>query len=78
MAHGPIIDHEICIRCNQCVDACPLDVISFPDTPGDPPVPRYPDECWYCGSCYMVCPTEPKAVKPVHPPELRLFVRQVK
>ena len=26
---GIIIDHEKCILCGQCVDACPADALSF-------------------------------------------------
>lgn len=39
---------------------------------------EYPDECWYCGTCYMVCPTEPKAITLIHPLNMRLALRKVK
>jgi len=78
MAHGPVIDSELCNGCNKCVDGCPMDMIFFAEKPGDPPVIRYPDECWYCGSCFMVCPTQPRAIKLIHPLNMRLALKRVK
>lgn len=78
MAHGPIIDSEFCNGCNNCVDGCPMDMIFPAEKPGSPPMVRYPDECWYCGSCVMVCPTQPRAVKLIHPLNMRLALRRVK
>ncbi|MFX0197991.1 MAG: ferredoxin family protein [Candidatus Hodarchaeota archaeon] len=76
--NGIVVDSEICIGCNRCVDGCPMDVLFPSEKPGAPPIIRYPDECWYCGSCYMVCPTEPPAIDLVHPLNMRLALRRVK
>jgi len=57
-------DAEICIGCNRCVNACPIDLM-LPAESGRPPVAAYPDECWYCGSCVVECPTG--AIRLTHP-----------
>ena len=33
--------------------------------PGKPPIVAYPGECYYCGSCVMVCPKD--AIHLEHP-----------
>jgi NAD-dependent dihydropyrimidine dehydrogenase PreA subunit len=77
MAYGPVIDPEVCIGCNRCYDQCPMDVFQEAETSGGPPRVRYPDECWYCGSCFMVCPTNPQAVTLIFPLNMRLALRRV-
>ena len=37
MAHGPVIDKELCIGCDKCIEACPMDVFSPAEKSGDPP-----------------------------------------
>jgi NAD-dependent dihydropyrimidine dehydrogenase PreA subunit len=78
MAHGPVIDKELCIGCNKCIEACQMDVYLSAEKPGEPPIVRYPDECWYGGSCVLVCPTQPPAIKLVHPLNMRLALKRVK
>lgn len=78
MVHGPIIKKEICNGCNKCVDGCPMAMIFPAEKLGGPPVVRYPDECWYCGSCVMVCPTQPPAIDLIHPLNMRLALKRVK
>jgi NAD-dependent dihydropyrimidine dehydrogenase PreA subunit len=78
MVHGPVINRELCVGCNKCVEACPMDVICPGNKRGDLPTVRYHDECWYDGGCVMVCPTEPPAIKLVHPLNMRLALRRVK
>jgi adenylylsulfate reductase subunit B len=52
----PIIDYDKCVACGTC-DECPGDVIHFEEGPeGALPVVKYPEECWYCGSCRQDCP----------------------
>ena len=48
---GVIIDKELCIGCEQCLDACPFDAL---DMQGD--FPEVNDSCTLCGSCADVCP----------------------
>ena len=78
MAYGPIIDPERCIGCSKCVEACSMDVIFPAEGPGGSPIVRYPDECWYGGSCVLACPEEPPAISLVHPLNMRLALRRVK
>ena len=78
MAYGPVIDTEACIGCGLCVDSCQMDVFAPAQNPGDPPVTKYPDECWYDGACVLACPVGQKAIRLVHPLHMRLVVRHVK
>jgi NAD-dependent dihydropyrimidine dehydrogenase PreA subunit len=58
-ASKPVIfNAEKCNGCNICIDICQVDVfIPNPET-GKHPIVLYPGECWYCGCCVMVCPSE--------------------
>ncbi len=47
------IDHEKCVRCGECVDACPFGVPVIED---DQVV--IGANCRFCGTCEMTCPTE--------------------
>lgn len=78
MSYGPSIDTESCMSCNLCIESCPMDVFAEASQPGDPPVVRYPDECWYDGGCVTVCPIQPSAIRLVHPLQMRLALRRVK
>jgi|PlaIllAssembly_1097288.scaffolds.fasta_scaffold265997_1 NAD-dependent dihydropyrimidine dehydrogenase PreA subunit len=51
-----IIDSELCIGCNSCVEVCRSDVLMPNPQKGRPPIVLYPDECWFCGSCAEHCP----------------------
>jgi NAD-dependent dihydropyrimidine dehydrogenase PreA subunit len=59
-----VFNEELCISCNRCVDACPIDLM-LPAEKGGTPTAAYPDECWYCGSCVVECPTG--AIRLQHP-----------
>ncbi|MCX6012522.1 MAG: ferredoxin family protein [Chloroflexi bacterium] len=61
-----IIDPELCIGCNTCVDVCETDVFLPNPEDGKPPIIMYPDECWYGGSCVAHCPVD-GAIKLNHP-----------
>ncbi|MBU4564580.1 MAG: electron transfer flavoprotein subunit alpha [Desulfarculus sp.] len=48
---GVIIDKELCIGCEQCLDACPFDALEMKGE-----IPVVGDTCTLCGSCADVCP----------------------
>ena len=60
------VDFDICIADGACIDACPVNVFEWFDTPGNPAsekkplMPREPD-CIFCLACENVCP--PQAIK---------------
>ncbi len=47
---------EICSGCNECVEACQIDVFIPNPEASKPPIILHPEECWYCGCCVMECP----------------------
>lgn len=53
----PRVDVTKCTGCGICDLVCPGDVIHQLDKELYPLV-RYPEECWYCGSCRADCPEE--------------------
>jgi NAD-dependent dihydropyrimidine dehydrogenase PreA subunit len=55
-----------------------MDVCALADKTGDLAIVRYPDECWYDGSCVMAFPTQPPSIKLVHPLNMRLAIRRVR
>ena len=73
--HGTAVavDFDICTADGACVEACPVDVFEWLDTPGHPASEKKADparekECIFCMACQAVCP--PKAIKitrGVHP-----------
>ncbi len=61
-----IYDESRCIGCNRCVGICQVDILLPNPVAGKPPIVAYPGECYYCGSCVMVCPRE-GAIRLQHP-----------
>ena len=61
------IDQDTCQACGACVDICPCNVLSFPEStePGKRPEKVMSDEnyCIYCGACENVCPVKAIDVK---------------
>ncbi len=53
------IDAEKCVRCGECVPACPFAAIT--QKTGDVPVINL-DKCTLCGSCVDTCPVEAIAI----------------
>ena len=51
-------NRELCIGCNSCTNACPIDVLVPSEKKGQSPVVMYPGECIYCGACVMECLVE--------------------
>jgi NAD-dependent dihydropyrimidine dehydrogenase PreA subunit len=55
--NNPVIfDEEVCNGCNTCVQVCVMDVLMPNPEKGKPPIPLYPDECYYDGLCVKHCP----------------------
>jgi len=71
------VDFDLCVADGACIEACPVDVFVWLETPGHPASEKKADparenECIFCLACQSVCP--PKAIKitrGVHP-----FVKQ--
>jgi len=61
-----VINPDLCIACNSCVDVCRSDVMLPNNDKGMPPYVMYPDECWFCGCCVEHCPV-PDAINMVYP-----------
>ena len=61
-----VFDENICVGCNRCADICQVDIMLPNPVKGKPPVDVYPGECYYCGSCVMVCKRE-GAIRLQHP-----------
>ena len=60
------VDYDICIADGGCIEACPIDVYEWFDTPGNPASEQKPlmskePDCIFCLACEGVCP--PQAIK---------------
>lgn len=60
------VDFDICISDGACIDACPVNVYEWLETPGHPASERKPfmareKDCIFCLACENVCP--PQAIK---------------
>src|SRR3990172_5519973 len=60
------VDYDICIADGGCIDACPVNVYEWFDTPGNPASEKKPlmarePDCIFCLACEGVCP--PQAIK---------------
>ena len=60
------VDYDICVADGACIEACPVAVYEWFDTPGNPASERKPlmskePDCIFCLACEGVCP--PKAIK---------------
>ena len=68
----PVINHETCTRCKQCIKVCPSEVLGLWD--GQVEVDHAAGfDCIGCGQCMMVCPEDAIAVtgRCVSPQDLR-------
>ena len=70
--HGTAVavDFDLCIEDGACLDACPVDVFAWVDTPGHPASEKKADptkeaDCIFCMACESVCPVE--AIKITQP-----------
>lgn len=60
------VDYDICIADGGCIEACPVGVYEWLDTPGNPgsgkkPLMSKELDCIFCLACENVCP--PRAIK---------------
>ena len=60
------VDFDICIADGACIDACPVNVYEWLETPGHPSSEKKPfmireKDCIFCLACENVCP--PQAIK---------------
>lgn len=60
------VDYDICIADGGCIEACPVGVYEWFDTPGNPASEKKPlmskePDCIFCLACEGVCP--PQAIK---------------
>jgi NAD-dependent dihydropyrimidine dehydrogenase PreA subunit/transcription termination factor NusB len=60
------VDYDICIADGGCIEACPVGVYEWFDTPGNPASDQKPlmskeTDCIFCLACEGVCP--PQAIK---------------
>jgi NAD-dependent dihydropyrimidine dehydrogenase PreA subunit len=60
------VDYDICIADGACIEACPVNVYEWLDTPGHPASEKKPfmireKDCIFCMACENVCP--PQCVK---------------
>jgi len=69
--HGTIVgvDFDICIADGACINACPVNVFQWFDTPGHPASEKKADPvneqaCIFCMACVNVCPVAAIDVKP--------------
>ncbi len=53
-----MINQTTCIRCRECVEACPCDVIQvdYAASADGRVFIGYPDDCMTCQLCVEVCP----------------------
>ncbi len=60
------VDFDICVADGACIEACPVNVFEWLDTPGQPASDKKPfmireKDCIFCMACENVCP--PQCVK---------------
>ena len=60
------VDFDICVSDGACIEACPVNVYEWLDTPGHPASEKKPfmireKDCIFCLACENVCP--PQAIK---------------
>ena len=70
--HGTAVavDFDICVADGACIDACPVNVFEWVETPGHPAsakkaAPVREKDCIFCTACESVCP--PLAIKITQP-----------
>jgi Pyruvate/2-oxoacid:ferredoxin oxidoreductase delta subunit len=54
----PVIDHELCVLCDTCIDICPMGIIEHTDDSDGERITFNLDGCLGCGLCASNCPEE--------------------
>jgi Pyruvate/2-oxoacid:ferredoxin oxidoreductase delta subunit len=54
----PVIDHDLCILCETCVNICPVDIIELVDDSDGEKITFDLEGCLGCGLCASNCPEE--------------------
>ncbi|HEQ78863.1 MAG TPA: 4Fe-4S dicluster domain-containing protein, partial [Euryarchaeota archaeon] len=64
LVRRPVIDNNKCIKCGNCVEACPIPKKALKISKGKmrPPVYNY-DNCIRCYCCQEMCPKNAIGVK---------------
>lgn len=52
----PVVDHDLCILCDTCVEVCPVGVIEHEDDSDGEKITFHLEECLGCGLCASNCP----------------------
>ena len=58
----PVINKKNCISCGICVEICPVQVFRQPEKT-NPPIVKFPQECWHCNACVLDCPKKAITLK---------------
>jgi len=53
-----IINQEICIKCNLCIEVCPVNMIGIDHKGFVSFIPERENICLECGQCMAVCPND--------------------
>jgi NAD-dependent dihydropyrimidine dehydrogenase PreA subunit len=57
-----LVSEERCIRCNKCVQVCPMNV--FAAVKNAPPIIARKEDCQTCYMCELYCPVDALYVAP--------------
>ena len=59
MAAKVVVDSELCIGCESCIEHCPIDGanVLYQDDSGSNKVRIDETKCAVCGRCISTCPT---------------------
>ena len=73
------VDYDICIADGGCLEACPVGVYEWFDSPGNPgseqkPLMSKEPDCIFCLACEGVCP--PQAIK-IYEAKITAFVATI-
>jgi Pyruvate/2-oxoacid:ferredoxin oxidoreductase delta subunit len=54
----PVVDHDLCVLCDTCVDICPVEIIEHIDDSDGEKIIFDLESCLGCGLCASNCPEE--------------------